>query len=547
MIKKIIAEFEYKQTQRKNWEGQWADVARYFLPHHSQDFSMTNEDEEPGEKRGEDIYSSVPIIALSRFVGIVDGLLTPLDKKWHTLKPKNPDLNNNQQVAKWFDKLNKTLFDYRYNPSSNFAAQNSMRWEQMGAFGTGVLFIDYDHKDKLRYKCLDIKNITLGENHQGVINRVDRFFHLTVPEIKEQFGDKVELSEEMRKVLGTKEENKKKFPILHTVLPASHADKMNKDGTTNRVKYTSYYIDFKNKSELMKEHYFSFPFSISRYSVSPEEMFGRSPAMQVMADVIRLNSKESRKMKAVDRLLDPVILAQGDYLTSGGLEIDMRPNAVIMGGLDQNGNPTVRPFSDGSQVDVALEDIDRLEKSINDAFLITLFQIMVDTPRMTATEALIRVQEKSMLLTPIVAKQQSEALSPLIERELSILRENHLIDDPPFELGEGDDWIYDIMYESPLNKMQESEALVGLNKVITTLSPLAQIDPNFFDRIDNGRALELAMDAAGLPAEMLKDQDVYDEEVADRKAKENAMFEQQQAESLGKVVSDLAGAGGAGQ
>jgi len=544
MIKKIIEEFEYKQTQRKNWEGQWAEVARYFLPHHSQDFSMTNEDEEPGEKRGDDIYSSVPIIALSRFVGIVDGLLTPLDKKWHTLKPKNPNLDRHE-VNKWFDKLNKALFQYRYNPSSNFAAQNSMRWEQMGAFGTGVLFIDYDHKDKLRYKCLDIKNITLGENHQGIINRVDRFFHLTVPEIREQFGDKIVLSEEMRKVLGSKEENKKKFPILHTVLPASHKDKINDDGSANKFKYASYYIDFKDKRELKKEHYNSFPFSISRYSVSPEEIFGRSPAMQVMADVIRLNKKESRKMKAVDRLLDPVILAQGDYLTAGGLEIDMRPNAVIMGGIDQNGNPTVRPFSDGSQVDIALEDIDRLEKSINDAFLITLFQIMVDNPRMTATEALIRVQEKSMLLTPIVAKQQSEALSPLIERELSILMDNNLIDEPPFDLG--DNGLYDIMYESPLNKMQESEALVGLNKVITTLAPLAQIDPTFFNRIDNPKALELAMEAAGLPAEILKDKDVYDEEVAEMKAKEDAMFEQQQAESLGKVVSDLAGAGGAGQ
>jgi hypothetical protein len=250
-------------------------------------------------------------------------------------------------------------------------------------------------------------------------------------------------------------------------------------------------------------------------------------------------------MKAVDRLLDPVILAQGDYLTAGGLEIDMRPNSVIMGGIDQNGNPTVRPFSDGSQVDIALEDIDRLEKSINDAFLITLFQIMVDNPRMTATEALIRVQEKSMLLTPIVAKQQSEALSPLIERELSILMDNNLIDEPPFDLG--DNGLYDIMYESPLNKMQESEALVGLNKVITTLAPLAQIDPTFFNRIDSPKALELAMEAAGLPAEILKDKDVYDEEVAEMKAKEDEMLEQQKAINLGKVVSDLAGAGGAGQ
>jgi hypothetical protein len=51
-------------------------------------------------------------------------------------------------------------------------------------------------------------------------------------------------------------------------------------------------------------------------------------------------------------------------------------------------------------------------------FLLTLFEIMVETPRMTATEVLKRSQEKSMLLTPLVARQQNESLSPMIEREL---------------------------------------------------------------------------------------------------------------------------------
>jgi hypothetical protein len=71
-----------------------------------------------GERKGGRRYNSQPILALSRFVGIADGLLTPVDKKWHTLKPRNPELLEDKAVKDWFYNVNQLLFDYRYNISS---------------------------------------------------------------------------------------------------------------------------------------------------------------------------------------------------------------------------------------------------------------------------------------------------------------------------------------------------------------------------------------------------------------------------------------------
>jgi hypothetical protein len=31
----------------------------------------------------------------------VEGLLTPIDKKWHSLKPKDPTLTDNKDVQDW--------------------------------------------------------------------------------------------------------------------------------------------------------------------------------------------------------------------------------------------------------------------------------------------------------------------------------------------------------------------------------------------------------------------------------------------------------------
>jgi hypothetical protein len=66
---------------------------------------------------------------------------------------------------------------------------------------------------------------------------------------------------------------------------------------------------------------------------------------------------------------------------------------------------------------------------INDSFLVTLFQILIDSPQMTATEVLQRAQEKGALLSPTMGRQQSEFLGPTIERELDVLAQQGMI--PP--------------------------------------------------------------------------------------------------------------------
>jgi hypothetical protein len=48
------------------------------------------------------------------FVGIADGLLTPVNKKWHTLKPKDKSLLKDKRVMDWYYEVNEVLFDYRY-------------------------------------------------------------------------------------------------------------------------------------------------------------------------------------------------------------------------------------------------------------------------------------------------------------------------------------------------------------------------------------------------------------------------------------------------
>jgi len=102
-----------------------------------------------------------------------------------------------------------------------------------------------------------------------------------------------------------------------------------------------------------------------------------------------------------------------------------------------------------------------MERSvINDAFLVSLFQILVETPAMTATEVLERAREKGALLSPTMGRQQSESIGPMTEREIDLLNQQGLLPPLPPALVEADGE-YEIEYDSPLTRSQRAEEAAG--------------------------------------------------------------------------------------
>ena len=147
--------------------------------------------------------------------------------------------------------------------------------------------------------------------------------------------------------------------------------------------------------------------------------------MMALPDVKMLNEMAKTDIRAVHKLVDPPLLLHDDgIMGNGAMQINMTPGGINFGGVNRDGRQLIQPLQTGSRVDINEQKMEQKRNAIDDAFLVTLFQILVETPRMTATEALIRSQEKGMLLTPTMGRQESEALGPLIEREIELLMTN---------------------------------------------------------------------------------------------------------------------------
>jgi hypothetical protein len=82
----------------------------------------------------------------------------------------------------------------RYAANANFAAQNYNNWQSLGAFGNSTMYVDkFDNRwhgggRGLRYKSVPFGETFYGENHQGKVDRMIRWFRLTAYQAVQKWG-----------------------------------------------------------------------------------------------------------------------------------------------------------------------------------------------------------------------------------------------------------------------------------------------------------------------------------------------------------------------
>jgi hypothetical protein len=168
--------------------------------------------------------------------------------------------------------------------------------------------------------------------------------------------------------------------------------------------------------------YHTFPLACSRYDQAPGETYGRSPAMMVLPSLKTLNAEKRTFLKQGHR-------ARRSRAPDGGRRPDRRePQARRdeQGRHVPDGKPLMGILPTGS-IQITKEMMDEEKALINDMFLVSLFQIMAESPQMTATEVIERVNEKGILIAPVVGRQGDEYLGPMIDREINLASEMGLL------------------------------------------------------------------------------------------------------------------------
>jgi len=313
------------------------------------------------------------------------------------------------------------------------------------------------------------------------------------------------------------------YDFLHCVQPRS--DYQEGQWGPKGMPYSSQYISIQGRALLSEGGYRSFPYAVGRYVQTPMETYGRSPAMQVLPALKTLNAEKATFLKVGHRAADPTLLTYDDGL----VDPTMKPGAINKGGMSAEGRPLIGILPTG-QIQVTKEMMDEERALINDAFLVTLFQILTETPTMTATEVIERTNEKGILIAPTVGRQQSEYLGPLIHRELDLLSRMKRLPPMPdiIKRNKGE---YNVVYTSPLARAQRAQDVAGLQRTIQSVLEVvnATQDPSPLDVFNFDISTRETAMIQAVPERWLNDDDTIAKK---RQARAQQAVEQQKIQAL---------------
>ena len=513
---------------RQSYEPVWQQIDERINPTGVQ-FGRAAGDSGKGRQHNDKVFDATPGLALDRFKAAIHSLVTPRNQQWHGLATPDDDLSEDPEVMRYLQEVTNRLFGARYR--ANFDSEVQGCYGAGGKYGSFAMFIGERPGHGLYYRSVPIEQSYFAENEYGTIDLFHREWFWTARQAHARWGDK------LPSVIKDAAERRpdQQFRFLHVVKPRTDADvgRLDHQG----MAFVSFYIHVDTRTLVEEGGFRTFPYAVGRYDLVAGDTYGRSPCMTILPDVKMLNEMNRTTIQAAQLALLPPMLAQRDGVLDA---LRLTPGAINYGGVDEQGRALVQPLNMGANLPIGIEMMDQKRSVINDALLQTLFQILIDKPNITATEAMLRAQEKGQLIGPTGSRIESEFLSPMVARELDLLAAAGQLPEMPEQLAERGG-AYELKFDSPLSRMREADGGVAILRTFEQLAPLAQVaGPAAFKRFNiDASAKELAR-LNGMPAKLLYTDEEMEQIDAQQAEQANLQQILQAAPVAASAAKDLA-------
>lgn len=283
--------------------------------------------------------------------------------------------------------------------------------------------------------------------------------------------------------------------LLHVVEPSSVKSK----------KFDSVYIDLNEKVIIEKKELSHSPLICGRNMVYPssDDPYGFSQAMSVLPSIKALNSLRFNVIKISDLAARDIYLAGEDVINPANV---LAGGGVIQGGMDENGRPTVQQLQYQGNSYPLDKEIQNYQQTIRDVLFVSLYLTYQQTQSRSATDAMIKANEKTNLLAPIADRLAREVISPMIELEMFLLDEMNLLPKAPEELVKsGLDTNFEFVFDNPILKSQKFDSAQGIFQLVNFVGQAAATDQGAsFDTINFEEAIRQLQDILNAPVSILR-------------------------------------------
>lgn len=495
----VLREVEQEKSDRANFESLWTQAARRVHPR-GDNFQGRNVI--PGERRTEWQFDSKPVLALERYAAVFLSMTMPPSELYHGFRAEERSIRKQLEVKQWCEETRDDCFQMRYSPRSNFVAQINEIIMSHGAFGTGMMFLDDRPGKSPNYKSLPLEKTWIREGEDGKINQATRQLDLKPSQAVEMFG-RNQLPEQIVKSLET--QPNKTFVFYQRIKPRALINRNVRFGPESMA-YQSDYVCEVEKKHLETGGYRVFPIAVARALTTTNEVYGRSPAMTVLADIKMKNEIWRTVLRSSHRMAEPTMLLADDAAL---MPFQMQPGHRNKGYVkSSDGTILAHQLKWEGDLQPAMMVAASADEDIKDAFLMRVFELMLTNPNMTATEVLERLRERGILLTPSAGRFFGEFVGTLAERELDVLAARGRLAPMP-EVLERQGGHVEVTDNSPLARAQKAERAIGFDRTMQQILPLAERKPAILDRFKEEEILPELADIHGMPANWLYTDDEF--------------------------------------
>lgn len=559
-VKKTLARRKAMLAKKTPWQPHWQLLGEY-IHSRKQDFTSTQQE---GDMLNKDLFDATAGKANAVMSSSLIGMLWPNGAKSFRLTPPR-GVRESVEVKQYFERISEVLAEAMDDPKAGLATALDEYMKDQGCFGTSGIEIAEDEDLPLVYRAWSVKEMSIDQGKNGFVDTVYIEQEWTVRMLVATYG-KENVSAATREKCEQGQDDDK-VTLLIAIEPRLEYEASGPTEGNLAMAFQSLHIELGANKLLRESGFDELPIKVGRFWKLAKEIYGRSPGMEALPDVLEINSMWEAVTIAVEKMLDPPLGVLDDGRLGGGT-IDTSAGAInvfnITGRAGER-QPVFPLFTVGELQHVG-KLIEQLTESIMNHFFMDRLLDLNNEKEMTAYETSIRNRLRGSTLNTLFSRQTAECFSPLIEcsfnrmfkrGKLGVIRgsaeEKMLIldgdkdiiyiPDVIVELMVAGKEAYKIKFITPAARIMEAEEQQGMIETANFAAELAQAVPDVMDNFDFDAQVRRFSQNSGAPSTGLRAQKLIDDIRSKRAEAQQAAQEMALLAPGAKAAKDLASAG----
>lgn len=535
-VREAVSHFEKRRTQldkeRNTWQNKARELAEYILPEYDRYDKLHNYNK--GDVSFDSIVDSTATLASEILAsGLMSGVTNPA-RKWIKLSFPHLDLNQDSAVKEWLEDVERIMLEVFTR--SNLYNVLPVLYQEIGVFGTGVIYVQEDADDMIRCWNFAPGEYWLATDSDGKVNTLYREFSMTANQLVSQFGE--DNVSETAKSLAEKSNGDEALPVVHVIEPIDGSLEI--DGQMPfGAKWRSVYYERgtrtrsadQNDNLLQISGYMEFPIMAPRWATVSTDVYGWGRGHKCLGDIKQLQYQTEAKLEAVEKMIKPPLKAP---VGTNPNEVSTLPDHIsFYNPVDSSGIEAM--YQVNLPIQHVMDDIFTLQDRINRYFYVDAFRMLsnMEQHNKTATEVNELREEKLLLMGTVLQRLNDELLDPLIDRVFGILMRRGVLPDPPEEI-EGEP--IKVEYLSILAQAQKAQGTMAIERFTAFAGNYVAMsqDPAILNKINVNEMADQYASQVGVSPKMIN----TDEEA-------DALTQQQQQMQQAQQMAEVANTGSA--